>query len=133
MPTMFRKLVSLVTLLVCVAAAAGAEEPWKAPDLNAVSFDAAPAHEPIVLVSKGQAKANLCLMGTMDAMAVAELQKCIQLATGVELPVVKDQIKEPALVIGDCAEARKETENFKLGDLAAESFAIKTAPGRVYL
>ena len=54
--------------------------------------------------------------------AVAELQKCIQLTTGTELTVVKDEIKEPALIVGE-----------KDSSLPAEGLRIKTSANRVEL
>jgi hypothetical protein len=136
MPMLHRFLFLLMAGLLCAAAPAGeasaaATKPWNAPDLNLVSFDAAPRHDPIILIDNGQSRANLCLMGDVDADAVTELQKCIRLTTGASLPVVKNQIKEPALIIGDCPEARAQLTGQI--DRSAESFAIRTAPNRVYL
>jgi len=72
----------------------------------------------------GKPLANLCLMGKVDALAVAELQRCLKLATGTELPVIKDEIKDPALVIGEVPHTEP---------LPPEGLVIQTAPHRVYL
>src|SRR5690349_15292241 len=90
----------ILTSLSSIALAGPTSRPWQAPDLNPVKFGETPRHAPVVLIDHGKPVANLCVMGNVDPMALEELQKCIKLATGTELPVVHDQIKLPALVIG---------------------------------
>src|SRR4029079_556687 len=64
-------------------------------------------------------------------MDLHELQTCIKLATGAELPVLKDEIKEQALIIGDCDDAK--AQDLGGGKLPAEGLAIKTAANRLYI
>jgi hypothetical protein len=66
------------------------EEPWRARDLNPVTFHDAPAHDPVPLVEDGRAVATLCLPAKPSAAveaAVRELRSCVKEATGAELPV----------------------------------------------
>ena len=126
-----RFIVILSVMLLCSVVRGAGEQPASAPDLNPVTLLPPPTHEPIVLVENGQARATLCLMGDVDPMAVAELQKCLKLATGSELPVSQNTIREPALILGDCADA---TQAGLVGaKLPVEGFAIKTAPNRIHV
>jgi len=99
--------------------------PWTAPDLNPVTFhNADVAQPPVTLVQDGRPIANLCLMGNVDHEALEELQRCIKLATGAELTVIRNEIKDPALVIGD-------VPGIDTKALAPEALVIKTEPNRV--
>ncbi len=122
----------MVAALALGTSAAGAEAPGLAKDLNPVAVKPAPQHAPIVLVENGQAKATLCLMGGAAAGAVAELQACIEAATGVKLPVSAGKVVDgPVIVIGACPEAA--ALGLDGAKLPIEGFAIKTAPDRVFI
>src|SRR5438477_9215704 len=106
---------------------------WDATDLNPVKTREAPKHDQIWLVQDGHPKATICLMGNGTAFpeALRELQTCIKLASGAELPVVSGKIVSPAIVIGDCLQSAAIGLH---GDkLASEGLAIKSAPGSVFI
>jgi hypothetical protein len=119
--------------LVLSCAPARAAAPFEATDLNPVTLHPAPANDPIPLVTASKPRATLCLMGGASAHrdAIDELQRCIKLTTGVELPIVENEIHEPAIIIGECDASAHE--GLRGADLPIEGLAIKTAPGRVYL
>ncbi|MHC4884818.1 MAG: DUF4838 domain-containing protein [Planctomycetota bacterium] len=76
--------------------------------------------------------ATLCVMGGVQASAIAELQVCIEEATGVKLPVVQRKLAEgPVVVVGACPEA--EAMGLVGEKMPPEGFVIKTAPGRVFI
>jgi hypothetical protein len=101
------KFVCLIAV-ICVALPCLAGERWEASDLNPVTFHQAPAQEPIV-------PANICLMCDVDPLALAELQACLK------LPIIRNGIKEPAIVIRASAQ------------LPPEGFTIKTLKNQVEL
>jgi len=126
---------SLWGILAIAAVAAAAEAGSVTDDLNPVTLKKAPEHPPVVLAEDGQPKATICVLGGRDdrvlAQAVKELQECIELATGAKLPIVQDKIQPPAIVIGNCEEAAKEG---LVGEkMPIEGFAIKTAPGHIFI
>jgi len=98
-------------------------------DLNPVTLKKAPRAEPVVLVENGEAKATIVVMG--KAGGARDLQKYIAEATGAKLPIVKDKISRPAIVLGECPESR--AIGLDASKLPREGFAIKTAPGAVFI
>ncbi len=125
---MMLRAIFCVAIVFSSVALAGVDQ---APDLNRVTMHEAPKNDPVVLVENGVARGSICVMGKVDRMALGELQRCVKLATGVDLPVVKGDIKEPAIVIGDCADAA--AAGCLGSQLPVEGLQIKTAPNRVYL
>src|SRR5438105_2590492 len=121
------QILGIILMLVAVA------EPWNAPDLNPVKVREAPKHDPIIVVKNGQPKATICLMGngTGYREAARELQTCIKLSSGAELPIVEGKISSPAIVIGECDGSR--AAGLDSSKLSTEDLAIKTAPGAVYI
>jgi len=117
------------------APAARAAPIWKAKDLNPVTFHKAPNHEPVVLVKDGKALGKIVIMAPKRTEkryeAVQRLQQIIKQATGAELEIVRGKIDAPAIVIGDCQLAARHGLVGK--DLPIEGFAIKTAPGYVFI
>ena len=116
-----------VSMLAVLASCAGAVE--YASDLNPVKLKATPAHAPVVLVADGEAKASIIVMD--KAAGAADLQKYIRIATGATLPIVKDKIAGPAIVLGDCAEAA--AVGLAAEGMPPEGFAIKTTPDAVFI
>ncbi len=118
----------LFLLLLLVASSSARAQattnPWQAPDLNPVTFHQTPHNAPVVLVDHGKPLAHLCIMGQVNGMALDELQKCIRLTTGVELPVLHDKIQDPALIIGAPFAALQDSP---------EALAIQTSPQQVRL
>lgn len=102
---------------------------WPA-DLNPVKFREAPKHSPVVLVEGTKTAASIAVMEGAGPKEARELQKYIQAATGVELPIVKT-IKPPAIVLGDCPEAA--AQGLVGTNMPPEGFAIKTAENLVFI
>jgi hypothetical protein len=102
--------------------------PWEAKDLNPVTSKTAPNHPPVVLVADGKALGSIVAMNNAGA---ADLQSFIEKATGAKLPIVRDKIVKPAIVLGDCPEA--EALGLVSSKMPIEGFAIKTAPGAVFI
>lgn len=118
------------------APASAAEPIWKAKDLNPVKLHDAPRHEPVTIVSDGKAVAKIAVMVDSPRCreAVAVLQRAIQQATGAKVEVLQSPAEPPpppAIVIGDCALAAKHGLVGK--EMPIEGFAIKTAPGYVFI
>jgi len=120
-------------VMFCMLARSGVHA--DADDLNPVTFRQAPAHAPVVLVENGQPKGRIVMMENIAARIdmLAELQNVIELTTGTRLPVERGKLEgdAPALVIGDCPQAR--AAGIDPDALDYEGFAIKTAPNRIYI
>lgn len=106
-------------------------------DLTPVTLLSTPQHEPITLVSGGQARAKIYVVpsdpGKMLKPMIKEMVQVIRKSTGVKLETV-DQLPPPdqaAIVLGDCPEARAAGIDAKA--IPIEGFVVKTAPQRVYL
>jgi len=106
-----------------------AEPHWRAADLNPVTVKEAPRHEPIVLVQDGRPRASIVAPGRKTGAGM--LQGFIRKATGVELPIVTAIPDGPAIVLGDCREAK--ALGLDSESLPPEGFAIQTAPHRVHI
>ncbi len=119
----------LIPILLLTSNAAFAAPPWQAKDINPVTMHDAPTHEPVVLVKDGQPRASIVVMN--NAAGAGELQSFIRQATGAELPIVKDKVDGPAIVVGDCAEAA--ALGLDSAKMPIEGFAIKTAADRVFI
>ena len=124
-----------VPLVLAAAGLAGCGP--AASDLNPVTFHAAPAGAPVVLVEDGQAKASIAVgvpkaevSSTLRA-AVRDLQQFVEQATGAKLPIVYGQANGAAIVIGDCPRAAAAGLQGKL--MPVEGFAIRTAGDAVLI
>lgn len=102
----------------------------RAKDLDPVTFEPTPSNPPIVLAKDGKALATIAVMGDAGS-APALLQKIIKEATGAELPIMQGKIQPPAIVIGNCDPAIQH--GLDGGNMPPEGFAIKTAPGLVFI
>lgn len=126
--------IRFLTYSCCLLTGGAAAFAGEDADLNPVKFNPAPEHEPVVLAQDGKILGNICIL-EIDArktnLAIQELQRCLEEATGGEWPVIRGEIKDPAIVIGDGAEAQAAGLTGK--ELPTEGFAIKTAPNRVYI
>ena len=105
-------------------------------DLTSVTVRPAPTHAAVPLAENGTPQATMCIMavpgGRERDAAIAELQECLRLATGVELPVSNGKIVDgPAIVIGNCPEAA--AAGLDGAKMPVEGFAIKTAANRVFI
>ena len=106
-------------------------------DLAPVRLRTPRAHAPVVLVENGQSRATIAVMVPKTAIspalaaAIKDLQHFIRLATGAELPIEYGKADGSAIVIGD-GEAAAEA-GLKGADMPVDGFAVKTAPGRVYI
>lgn len=137
---MFKKMMLLFVLVVgvthiqCVAQTA--VQP--ADDLNPVTVKKTPVHAPIPLAQDHKAAITLCIMTIpnkrQELLAIAEIKACYEKIFGVKLPVMIGKLPlddQPALVIGDCPEARQA--GIDPSKLPIEGFVIKTAPGRIFI
>lgn len=127
-----------ITVLAAVSAlsqAADPAKPWEAPDLTPVRMGTAPVHEPIVLVQDGKPVATIALMAASPGrdltLAVDQLQRRIEAATGARLEIVKGTATAPAIVIGNCPLAAGN--GLDGATMPPEGFAIRTAPGFVFI
>ncbi|MBS3763465.1 MAG: DUF4838 domain-containing protein [Planctomycetes bacterium] len=107
----------------------------EADDLSPVTSKKIPRHTPVRLAEKGEPKAAISVMtGRNKALKIAvnELQECIKVATGAELPIKQGTIPDgPAIVIGACD--RAAAHGVKTNGLKPEGFQIKTAENRVFI
>ena len=128
---------AILSVLAAATACAADEAPsWQARDLNPVRFHEAPIHPPIMLVRDGKAMAKIVIMADKPIrkryQAVNRLADMIKRATGAELEVVRGTVPEPpAIVVGDCDLAAQH--GLVGADMPIEGFAIKTAPGYVFI
>jgi hypothetical protein len=106
-------------------------------DLTPVKVLPTPRHAPVVLVADGQAKAKVYLADPQPSTSldilVKELREAVKLASGAELPVVKDMPGEdvPTIVVGDCPASR--AAGIDAAAIPIEGFVVKTAANRVFL
>jgi hypothetical protein len=106
-----------------------ADPAWK--DLTPVTRKPAPQQPPLVVAEGGKSGLSLCVMSPEFDAAVKELQDCIAAATGAKLPIVDGKAVLPAIVLGDCPEAR--AAGLSAAALPPEGFEIKTAPEAVFI
>ena len=106
-------------------------------DLSPVTYLAMPAHAPVEIVADGHARAKVYVAdpqpSTNLVCLLRELIDVVRLSTGAELERV-DRMPPPdvpAIVIGDCAEARQA--GIRADRIPVEGFVVKTAPQRVFL
>ncbi|MBT3379040.1 MAG: DUF4838 domain-containing protein, partial [Lentisphaerae bacterium] len=135
---MFRSLTGLVCtglVLIVLLVVTFASRAVGAPsDLNPVRFNPHPEGTPVLLVAEAEALGHICVMVPETRVlrqAVKELQECISLTTGAQLLVLRSEIREPAIVIGDCPAAARAGLSGR--DMPTEGFQIKTAGNRVYI
>jgi formylglycine-generating enzyme required for sulfatase activity len=130
----------LSAAILAAAAAFGAEPPaadLKPRDLTPVTWLKATAHAPVEIVRDGQPLAAVYIAeskpGWKLMRLVDELVEVVRLGTGATLERVEQPppADRPAIVIGDCEEAR--AAGLASAKLRPEEFAVKTAPNRVYL
>ena len=130
------KAISFAVGLLLVAGTALADT-TKAPDLFPVKMQAAPKHAPVELVRAGKPVGVVYVAAPQPSarlkLMLGELVETIKLRTGAELQVVTEgpPADKPAIIIGDCEEARKAGIN--AANLPIEGFVVKTAANRVYL
>ena len=121
-----------------VMCAAGLMSPLAAvdvADLSPVHTKPAPQHAPLTVVAKGASAYSLCFMSPGPSerleVMVRELQTCIELSTGVKLPIVRSKVVEPAIIIGDCADAAAAGLVGKT--MPIEGFEIKTSEKNIFI
>ncbi|NLL84574.1 MAG: hypothetical protein GX230_10105, partial [Lentisphaerae bacterium] len=116
--------IAVVSLLICGLC--------HASDLNPVKMHKPPKHDPVVLVSNGEARGVIVIPKSTARpllSTVNELRDVIKVATGVELAIVKEMPTEgSAIVIGDTT-----ASGINPAKLPIEGFVIKSAPNRVYI
>ncbi len=124
----------LCMLLLPVSASAAASLAVR--DLDPVTIQPAPEHEPVVLVSDGEPKAAIFFAGsggkTFNSLS-KELPAAIEATTGAKLEVVKEMpaADQPAIIVGDCAAAR--AAGIDVDAIPVEGYVVKTAPNRVFI
>jgi len=106
-----------------------AAPPWEAADLNPVEPKPAPKHAPVSLVKDGKPMASI--VAASRQTGAHDLQLFIKVATGAELPIVKEVPDGPAIVLGDCDQAA--ALGLDSTKLPPEGFVIKTGADRVYI
>lgn len=100
-------------------------------DLSPITVKPAAAHPPVVLVGNGEPQGSIAVMNPKVAAAASLLQEFIRKATGATLPITKNKITPPAIVLGDCHLAE---QNGLVGkDMPIEGFAIKTIPDHILI
>lgn len=108
---------------------------WRANDLNPARFHPAPDNDPVVLVQNGQPKAKIALLPAEPSRelrrAALDLQAVIEKSTGAKLEIVAGPAPPPAIVIGNGPLAAAQGLNGS--GMPVEGFAIKTAPGYVFI
>jgi hypothetical protein len=100
-------------------------------DLTPVKLNQPPEHPPLTLVEKGASAFSICLMDAAFSQAAKEAQACIAEATGVTLPIVNGKVVLPAIVLGDCPEAK--SAGLAAAGLPLEGFALKTTAEAVFI
>jgi hypothetical protein len=100
-----------------------------ANDLTPVNMK--PAHKPLLLANDGKSNFTICVMSPEFNQAVKEMQDCIKETTGVTLPIVQGKVVFPAIVLGDCQNA-KDAGLVSAG-LQPEGFELKTTSDAVYI
>jgi len=105
------------------------------PDLNPAEILKKPKHNPVDLVTNGQAVAEIYYgenCGRQVATVTKELISAIKDATGADIKIVKKLTPDkPTLIIGDCPEAKKA--GLDGTKMPIEGFEIKTAPQRIFI
>jgi hypothetical protein len=131
------RFIAVSAAAVAMAFPAMAGEEIMQHDLSPVTRLEAPAHPPVEIVHERRARA-VVYVADRDPSAnlkrlVAELVAVVRLSTGATLEQVArpPAAGRPAIVIGDCAEARKAGIN--AAKIPIEGFVVKTAANRVYL
>ena len=150
-----KRLLVLPVLVVAMAPSVLNGDELKPRDLTPVTWLKAPAHPPVEVVRDGRARAVVYVAdpkaketfdpekytdprhGPMVPPAlvrlVDELVEVVRLGTGATLERVEriPPADRPAIVIGDCENARRAGIN--AARLPAEGFVVKTAANRVFL
>jgi len=138
-----------VAVAAAMALPAMAADQLKPRDLTPVSWLPAPAHAPVEIVRDGQARAVVYVAdpkgrepfvpkrrgerAPLLKALIDELVEGVRLGTGATLELVPEPPPgdRPAILIGDCEEARKA--GIDATQLPVEGFVVQTAPNRVYL
>ena len=114
-----------------------AAEPHEAADLNPVKNLPPQQHAPVELTRGGRPIAVVHVAdpkpsATLDLL-VRELVEAVRLTSTAELSVTVDPpaAGQPAIVIGDCPEAR--AAGIDAAGIPVEGFVVKTGPHRVFL
>ncbi len=106
-----------------------ADTAWK--DLTPVTVKQAPNHPALLLAQNGKSQFSICVMDPAFAEAATELQECIEATSGVKLPLLTGKTAFPAIVLGDCPQAK--AVGVSGSGLPPEGFQIKTGPQGVFI
>lgn len=119
--------------ITTAAVLAIADPAWN--DLTPVTLKAKADHPAIILADGGTSRFSICVMSTSKLpvlnQAVKELQDCITESTGAKLPIVRGKVVLPAIVLGDCPEAK--AAGLDSAAMPPEGFEIKTVSNAVYI
>jgi hypothetical protein len=144
-----KQFIAFAALAVAMALPALAGDELKPRDLTPVTWLDTPSHPPVGIVSNGQPRAVVYLADPRATekfdpkkqrgfsselpRLVQELVEVIRLSTGATLELVEQPppADQPAIVIGDCDQTRKD--GIDATKIPVEGFVVKTAPNRVYL
>jgi hypothetical protein len=118
-----------VAVVLSAGSLAHADSSWK--DLTPVTLKPAPEHPALVLADGGTSRYSICVMSADFNQAVKELQSCIMEASGATLPVVRGKVVWPAIVLGDCPEAK--AAGLESAGLPPEGFELKTASNAIFV
>jgi hypothetical protein len=100
-------------------------------DLTPLTPKPTPSSAPLVLATAGKSGFSICVMSPNFEEAARELQDCVAEATGARLPFVEGKLVLPAIVLGDCPEAK--AAGLASEGLPPEGFELKTAPEAVFI
>jgi hypothetical protein len=119
----------LLAAILGISSLSHANPSWK--DLTPVTLKPAPSHPSLTVVDGGKSGFSLCVMAPGFNEAAKELQSCIAEATGADLPIVQGKVVLPAIVLGDCPEAK--ATGLSSAGLPPEGFELKTTPETVFI
>lgn len=130
---MFKQIAITLIMVLSVAHMAHASN-----DLNPVVVKQTPDHAPISLAQDNKITITLSLMTMPDKgqeqRAIAEIKACFEKIFGDKLTVLIGRLPAdgmPALVIGDCPEAR--AAGIDPAQLPIEGFVIKTTANKIFI
>lgn len=124
-----------VAIIPCLVMICIPLQGFEVPDLSPVKAKEAPAHAPFVLAKDGVSAVSICVMAADPSaklkMLVTEMQTCIELTTGAKLPVVFGKVADPAIVLGDCPQAK--AQGLDGTAMPVDGFALKTSANAIYI
>jgi hypothetical protein len=118
-----------VAVVLSAGCLAHADSPWK--DLTPVTLKPAPEHPALILADGGTSRFSICVMSADFNQAAKELKACVAEASGVSLSIVQGKVVLPAIVLGDCPEAK--AAGLESAGLPPEGFELKTASNAVFV